>query len=114
MDSRVKRSIEYLSARLDQPLNLDEMARQVNLSSSRLQHLFKSETGTTIPQYLKLLRMQQARILLENSFLTTKEVAARLAINDTSHFIRDFKKLFGLPPASYKRSLPLVTITATK
>lgn len=58
--------------------------------------------------------MQQAKILLENSFLTTKEVAARLAINDTSHFIRDFKKLFGLPPASYKRSLALVTITATK
>lgn len=114
MDSRVKRSIEYLSAHVSEPLNLHEMASQVNLSTSRLQHLFKSETGMTIPQYSKLLRMQQARILLENSFLTTKEIAAKLAINDTSHFIRDFKKLFGLPPASYKRSLPLVTITATK
>jgi AraC family transcriptional regulator of arabinose operon len=103
MDARVQRIAECLSARLSQPLELNEIARQVNLSASRLQHLFKSETGMTIPQYLKLLRMQQAKVLLENNFLTTKEIAAKLGINDLSHFIRDFKKIFGLPPASYKR-----------
>jgi len=57
----------------------------------------------TIRQYVKVLRMQKAKLLLENNFLTTKENAATLGINDLSHFIRDFKKIFGLPPASYKR-----------
>jgi AraC-like DNA-binding protein len=71
-----------------------------------MQHLFKADTNMTAAQYLKFLRLQMARQLIESTFLSTKEIMQRVGIRDESHFVRDFRKTYGLPPASYKRGLP--------
>lgn len=106
MDRRVRKVISLLEANLCREVPLCELARSVNLSSSRLCHLFTVEMGVPPARYLKTLRLQQARELLETSFLNVKEVANKVGINDESHFVRDFKKLHGLTPARYRaRSL---------
>jgi AraC-like DNA-binding protein len=66
----------------------------------------------TAAQYLKSLRMQRAKELIDSTFLNTKEIMQRVGINDESHFVREFKKLYGLPPGSYKQRLPTPKITA--
>lgn len=53
-------------------------------------------------QYLKVLRMERAKHLLETSFLSVKEIAHIVGVNDESHFVRDFKKTYGVPPTSYR------------
>lgn len=53
-------------------------------------------------QYLKFLRMEQAKYLLETSFLSVKEITHRVGLNDESHFVRDFKKVYGAPPNRYR------------
>ena len=85
--------------------SLSEMAQFVNLSPSRLRYLFKTEVGMAPAQYLKTFRMQQARELLTTTFLSVKEIIRRTGINDQSHFIREFKKSYGLTPAQYRMSL---------
>ena len=79
-----------------------EIARSVNLSSSRLQHLFKMHVNMTPAQYLKSVRVSQAKELLETTLLSVKEIRAQLGISDESHFVRDFKKAYGLPPLQYR------------
>lgn len=86
--------------RRDVPLN--RLAQSLNLSESRLRHLFKAETGVSPVQYLKAQRMQKARKLLETTFLNVKEVMLKVGAKDTSHFIRDFRKAFGLSPSQYR------------
>jgi len=102
MDTRVRRIIKQLSRDLSCDADLKALANSVNLSSSRLRHLFKDETGLTPAQYLKHMRLERARELMDESFLRLKEVLPQVGINDESHFVRDFKKRHGLPPIRYR------------
>src|SRR5215213_2459329 len=83
-------------------LSLGEFAQSVNLSVWRLCHIFKSEVGMPPIRYLRLLRMERAKDLLESSFLSVKEIAFQVGLNDESHFVRDFKSTYGYPPALYR------------
>ncbi len=83
-------------------LSLSEFAQSVNLSVWRLCHIFKSDVGMPPIRYLRLLRMERAKNLLESSFLSVKEIAFQVGLNDESHFVRDFKSTYGFSPALYR------------
>ena len=83
-------------------LSLGEFAQSVNLSVWRLCHIFKSDVGMPPIRYLRLLRMARAKELLESSFLSVKEIAYQVGLNDESHFVRDFKSTYGFSPALYR------------
>jgi AraC-like DNA-binding protein len=83
-------------------MSLAEFAQSVNLSVWRLSHIFKSDVGMPPIRYLRLLRMERAKGLLESSFLSVKEIAFQVGLNDESHFVRDFKSTYGFSPALYR------------
>jgi AraC-like DNA-binding protein len=86
-----------------QKLSLKQMARATNVSSSRLSHVFKTETGTSPAKYMKSARMHKARSLLETTSLSVKEITFMIGLADESHFVREFKKTYGLTPARYRK-----------
>ena len=100
MDQRVRAVIALMNANLDRKLTLCEMAMAVGLSSSHLRRLFKSQTGKPVATYLKDLRLQHSLDLLETTFLSVKEVAARVG-QSANHFVTDFKKVHGVTPARF-------------
>ncbi|HEX8129918.1 MAG TPA: helix-turn-helix transcriptional regulator [Pyrinomonadaceae bacterium] len=104
MDERVLRVIALMKESLHRDWSTGSLAECVNLSPSRLHQVFKDETGLPPARYLRLLRMQQARELLENSRLSVKQVRAQVGVTDESHFVRDFKKTYGSTPARYRES----------
>ena len=80
----------------------DTLARAVNLSLSRFQHLFKAEVGMAPSHYLRALRLEQARKLLQTPRLTVKQIMNEVGVEDKSHFAREFKKAYGLTPTAYR------------
>jgi transcriptional regulator GlxA family with amidase domain len=76
----------------------EELARRVRLSPSRLRELFRKEIGIPPMRYLRLLRLESAKSLLEYSFLSVKEIAAEIGYGDISHFVRDFKRRYNVTP----------------
>jgi transcriptional regulator GlxA family with amidase domain len=102
MDKRVEKIIEMMRDDVRGELSLAEFAQSVNLSVWRLCHIFKSDVGLPPIKYLRLLRMERARGLLESSFLSVKEIAFQVGLNDESHFVRDFKSTYGFSPATYR------------
>jgi transcriptional regulator GlxA family with amidase domain len=102
MEPRIQRAIRLMTTDLRNDIQLDELAQSLNLSASRLRHLFKDETGISPMQYLKEQRMQKARELLQTTFLKVNEVMFKVGVKDESHFVRDFKKRFGLSPSQYR------------
>ena len=102
MDARVQRVISLMQDDLCQDLTLCERAQVVNLTASHLCRLFKAELGVSPTRYLKLLRIQKAKNLLETTFLNIKQIMIRVGVNDESHFVRDFKIIYGTTPAQYR------------
>jgi AraC family transcriptional regulator of arabinose operon len=102
MDWRVRQVIARMERDLHRSLPLAELGRLVNLSASRLAHLFARDTGVAPARYLRDLRLGRARTLLEQSPLSIKEVMARVGMNDPSHFTRDFKRRYGSCPRTFR------------
>jgi AraC-like DNA-binding protein len=102
MDQRVQLICSEVERDWSRRLRIADLTPVLNLSSSRLQHLFKSETGLTLAQYLKDARMQKAQLLLDSTFLSVKEIMHRVGINNASHFARDFREVSGLSPTRYR------------
>ena len=99
MDPRIAHVIRSMEADIDGRLTVAALAASVNLSPSRLNELFRRETGVSPVRYLRALRMERARLLLERTFLSVKEVMAFVGVNDPSHFSRDFSRHHGVAPS---------------
>jgi len=102
LDKRVEKIIQMMREDVQGELSLTDFAQSVNLSVWRLCHIFKSDVGMPPIRYLRLLRMERAKGLLESSFLSVKEIAFQVGLNDESHFVRDFKSTYGYSPALYR------------
>jgi AraC family transcriptional regulator of arabinose operon len=79
-----------------------DLAELVHLSPSRLRHLFKHQTGTTLTQHLKSVRLCQAEVLLRTTFLSIKEIIVQLGMTSSSNFARAFKQTYGVAPTAYR------------
>ncbi len=102
MDHRIHIVIALMGEDIRHERSLEELAQYVNLSPSRLRHLFKHEVGLSPMQYLKILRMRKAKELIETTFLNIKEITNRIGMKNYSHFSKDFKNTFGLTPSQYR------------
>ena len=113
MAERVKRVIEMMQGDPSRTFSLGKMAESVNLSAPYFCFLFKSITGVSPARYLKELRMQQAATLLTTTFLSVKEIVRRVGLADESHFVRDFKRRYGVTPSEF-RNPSFLSSDATK
>jgi len=104
MDPRVKDLIVLINDDSDRSLTLAIMAHSVNLSASRCHYLFKANLGVSPIQYLRTIRLEKARGLLEATFLSVKQIMHVVGINDGSHFGRDFKHAYGLTPGEHRKT----------
>jgi len=105
VEKRIKTIVAFMETDLRLQVTLHDVAPLVNLSSSRLRHVFKDATGMSLKQYQKRLRMQKARELLEESFLSIKEIMMETGIQDRNHFARTFRKMYGSTPSEHRRLL---------
>ena len=102
LDLRVQKVQQMMRDSFSEKRSLGEFANSVNLSVWRLCHIFRSETGVSPIQYLRFLRMERARHLLQTSFLSVIEITRIVGLRDDSHFVRDFKKAYGETPTVYR------------
>jgi AraC-like DNA-binding protein len=102
MGSRIGNAPQIIEEHLAEPLTVAFLAQEFNLSPSRFAHLFRQEFGISPMRYLHAQRMERARLLLEETFLTVKEIMVRVGCSDPSHFARDFRRAYGLPPKEWR------------
>ena len=94
----IARAIERLRQDFDQPLRIESLAREVGMSVSVFHHHFKAVTALSPLQFQKRLRLLEARRLMLGENLDAASAAYRVGYRNASHFNREYKSLFGLPP----------------
>ena len=96
--SSIARAVERLRRDFNQPLRIESLARELGMSVSGLHHHFKAVTAMSPSQFQKQLRLQEARRLMLGEDLDAASAAYRVGYHDASHFNREYKSLFGVPP----------------
>jgi AraC-like DNA-binding protein len=94
----IARAIDRLRKDFNQPLRIENIAREMGMSVSGFHHHFKSVTAMSPLQFQKQLRLQEARRLMLGENLDATGAAYRVGYDDASHFNREYKRLFGAPP----------------
>jgi AraC-like DNA-binding protein len=95
---RISRVVKQLRENIDQPLRIEETARELGMSVSVFHQHFKSVTAMSPLQFQKQLRLQEARRLMLSENMDVASTSFRVGYEDPSYFSREYKKLFGIPP----------------
>lgn len=104
---RVEQVIFLLKQNLAAPPSLEELGKKIGCSHFYLSRIFSTQTGQTITQHLRQLRMEKAAELLKSREYNVTEVALEVGYNSLSHFSAAFQETFGCCPGLY----PLATTT---
>src|SRR5918998_867383 len=96
---RIARALERLRLDFDRPLRIEDIAREVGMSVSGFHHHFRAVTAMSPLQFQKQLRLREARHLMLSEDLDAASAGHRVGYSDASHFTREYKRLFGEPPA---------------
>ena len=94
----IARAVDRLRKDFNQPLRIETIAQELGMSVSSFHHHFKAVTAMSPLQFQKQLRLQEARRLMLGENLDATSTAYRVGYDDTSHFNREYKRLFGAPP----------------
>jgi AraC-like DNA-binding protein len=94
----IARAVERLRQDFDQPLRVEQLAQELGMSVSGFHHHFKAITALSPLQFQKRLRLLEARRLMLSEDLDAASAAYRVGYRDASHFNREYKSLFGVPP----------------
>ena len=95
---RISKAVKQLRENIDQPLKIENIARELGMSVSGFHHHFKSVTAMSPLQFQKQIRLQEARRLMLGEDLDVASAGFRVGYEDAAYFSRDYKKLFGAPP----------------
>jgi AraC-like DNA-binding protein len=95
---QISKAIGHLREHFDEPLKIENIARQLGMSVSGFHHHFKSVTMMSPLQFQKQIRLQEARRLMLGEDLDAASAGFRVGYEDPSYFSREYKKLFGAPP----------------
>jgi|HigsolmetaAR203D_1030402.scaffolds.fasta_scaffold05411_3 AraC family transcriptional regulator of arabinose operon len=107
IDPRIKEVLHILSQQYMEHHRIEDLAKRVCLSASRLTHLFKEQVGESIVETLLKFRLKQAEKKLTFTDRTVTEIALEVGFNSPDYFTRQFVKYYGVSPTQYRKSLKL-------
>lgn len=95
---QISKAIDWLKGNFTQPLRIDDLATQVNMSTSTFHHHFRTLTAMSPLQYQKTLRLNEARRLMLAERLDAATAAFQVGYESPSQFSREYSRMFGAPP----------------
>ncbi len=98
---RVRRAAELLEQ--EPSPGLADVAKELGVSCSYLRHILSEFLGQSPAHYVKMVRLHRSRELFRHSFLSVKEIMWRVGLRDISHFLRDYKAVFGETPSQTRQ-----------
>src|SRR5947209_4243705 len=103
LSSLIREAVTSIRFNIDQPLSLNRVAETLGVHPSYLSRAFKKELGMTITDYINLLRIEEAKYLLDSGNASVTEAALSVGYNDPNYFSKVFTKLEHVTPHDYRK-----------
>jgi transcriptional regulator GlxA family with amidase domain len=101
--ARLRRVRDRMDREYAQPLDVEALARGVNMSAGHLSRQFRAAYGESPYSYLMTRRIERAMALLRNGDLSVTEVCFAVGCSSLGTFSTRFTELVGVPPSVYRR-----------
>jgi len=101
----LKKAFDFIAKNYNRPITVNDIAKHVNLSKSRLYRIFLQHAYVSPHQYLAEYRVSEAQNMLEKRSGSVKEIAQAVGINDALYFSKLFKQQTGKSPTGYIKEL---------
>ncbi len=99
----VRQAMAYIHEHYAEPLSRADLAQHVALSEDYLTDCFRKELGVTPITYINRYRINQAKLLLAETYKTVTEIALDVGFSDSSYFSRVFRRETGMSPTDYRQ-----------
>jgi AraC-like DNA-binding protein len=103
--SQIRRAIDQIRSRFDQPLRVEELARAAGMSQPSFHRHFRAVTAMSPLQFQKQIRLREARRRLLSQHADAARIGFEVGYESASQFSREYCRLFGSPPGRDARRL---------
>jgi len=103
--SVIDRLIRHIDDNLGGDLSIPSLCRKFVVSRTHLYDTFKKRFGCGISDYVRKVRAEQAKVIIREETSSMTEIAERLGYSSVHYFSRDFKKITGMAPTDYAKSI---------
>jgi two-component system response regulator YesN len=100
---RLKKALDFIHTNCGDVLTVEQIAKEVYLSPSRLSHIIKGELGITLVDYISKMRVDKAKTLLRDRELPISQIALEVGFPDQSYFTKVFKKVEKCTPKAFRQ-----------
>lgn len=104
----VNKLLQALYLNIEGHITLEEICENINISVAYASASFKKHKGTSIMKYLREIKIQRAKDILDENEKTMLEITLLLGFHDQSHFTKTFKSLAGMSPTEYRNKSNII------
>jgi transcriptional regulator GlxA family with amidase domain len=105
VNSFIEKAVNYMHNNYQNPMPLDEIAIECDVSKVHLSREFKKKIGIGLSEYISIYRMKKAKeLLLTRDKMSICEIAFSCGFNDSNYFSWLFKKTYGVTPSQYRKN----------
>lgn len=105
MREAVHQAVEYIDQHYFEPLTLSGLAKKFHMEHSYFSRMFKKETNETLMMYISKTRIDKAKRYMEQKDSNLTEIAFMVGYDDYTYFNKVFRKITGISPRDYKKSM---------
>lgn len=102
---KIQQAVEYIEANYAKDLNMAVVSNYISMNYSLFSYSFKQYTGSNFVNYLKDIRMNEAKKLLTESDMRIIEISQEIGYDNEKHFMKIFKASCGVSPSEYRKNM---------
>ena len=101
---KIQQAVEYIQKHYAEELNMVVVSNMISMNYSLFSYEFKKYTGSNFVNYLRDIRMKEAKRLLTETELKVAEISRRVGYDNEKHFMKLFKSVCGVSPTEYRKN----------
>lgn len=102
---KIKQAVEYIEQNYASDLNMAVVSNYISMNYSLFSYSFKQYTGSNFVNYLKDIRMKEAKRLLKETDMRILEISQAVGYENEKHFMKLFKAACGVSPSEYRKNM---------
>lgn len=102
---KIQQAVTYIKENYDKDLNMAVVSNHISMNYSLFSYVFKQYTGSNFVNFLKEIRIEEAKRLLEETDMKIIDISGKVGYENEKHFMKTFKAACGVSPTEYRKNM---------